>query len=172
SRPTLRSSRRTRLRRAVGFAYSRVFPHMLAALACSARLSLIVGRTDVLSVTRRWPFLCEQRLFALAAITSSSRSRGQTDRAAQCSPPRYGPRGSCIFVARSSGVFCLGPVATEFLAVQHSEPFAPNPALQPTVLAFGALARTTASNFPRHAARWLGAAELDRWASGTACISG
>src|SRR5581483_9449815 len=68
--------------------------------------------------------------------------------------------------ARSSGVFCLDPAETEFLAVQQSEPFAPNPALQPTDPPSARRRLRLQSGLPPHArcARMFGAAELDRWA--------
>ena len=57
-------------------------------------------------------------------------------------------------VARSSGVFCLGPVETEFLAVLLSETFAPNQVAPADGVAFGA---TALARYAR-----IGAAELHR----------
>lgn len=81
--------------------------------------------------------------------------------------------GILMFLVRSGTlhewISHLFPQAQQKRSAVHGNSLArsgaPNQSLQPTVHAFGAPVGANGVHFPRHAARWLGAAELQRWAS-------
>src|SRR5581483_11961891 len=138
---TLRSSRRV----------SPSARHSLATLRVgSARLSLVVGRQDadvrsrdgghffVSNGASLWQPSVLRRDLAANQIAQRNAHRRVTVREAR----------AFLWLARA-GVFCSGPVATEFLALQHSVPFAPNHAFKPTVHAFGAPVGANGVHFPR-----------------------
>src|SRR5581483_4386117 len=152
----------------------------------SARLSLIVGQHEDLASSGRclafgrahcWRFL---RARCARRRTSQSDRRPQPLRGGGSASstsghlPRWHRHVSVLLVScsasaaswrsvpHSSWASCIASVHFR-CAVHHAICLSrrrfldmlPNPALQPTVFAFG-------KNFPRNAARWLGAAELDR----------
>src|SRR5581483_11159993 len=156
-RPTTRSSRRcTPSARPSALT---AFTSLAAHPRCEARLNAIVGRKDADVRSRDggnffvsygsslWQSSLLRRELAAKQIVQCAAHRPVTVR---------GARGFS-WLARA-GVFCSSPVATEFLAVQHSVPFAPNHAFKPTVHAFGAPVGANGVHFPRSASALLGAA--------------